>query len=90
MRVCVQDEDAEEEKRRVAGEAAMLPMENTAQMISSLNCWLLWIGVAALAGGGQLVSANVNQMCESLGYGRPAVAVSLFAVGNGLGTHAAH
>eukprot|EP01046_Picozoa_sp_COSAG06_P096951 COSAG06_NODE_43058_length_375_cov_2.210145_1_plen_69_part_00 len=45
MRVCVQDEDAEEEKRRVAGEAAMLPMENTAQMISSLNCWLLWIGV---------------------------------------------
>ena len=31
------------------------------------------------------VNANVNQMCESLGYGRAAVAVSLFSVGNGLG-----
>ena len=101
----------EEEERRLAAEAADLPQKSMGQMLSTLNCWLLWIGVAyaipshaiqkstialsflrliacdsrALSGGGQLVSANVNQMCESLGYGRPAVAVSLFAVGNGLG-----
>lgn len=106
-----EDDNAEDEKRRVAAETAMLPMHNTIQMVSSVDCWLLWIGVAALAGGGQLVSANVNQMCESLGasllrwrrfiflqwhppsilhcldtgYGRATVAVSLFAVGNGLG-----
>ena len=61
------DDSAEDEKRRVAAETAMLPTDNTIQMISGLDCWLLWIGVAALAGGGQLVSANVNQMCESLG-----------------------
>lgn len=62
-----EDDDKADEKRRVAAENAMLPMHNTLKMISGVDCWLLWIGVAALAGGGQLVSANVNQMCESLG-----------------------
>ena len=60
-------DNAEDEKRRVAAERAMLPVHNTIQMVSGMDCWLLWIGAAALAGGGQLVSANVNQMCESLG-----------------------
>lgn len=62
-----QSDNAEDEKRRVAAEKAMLPTENSKQMVAGLDCWLLWIGVAALAGGGQLISANVNQMCESLG-----------------------
>jgi hypothetical protein len=75
----------EEEERRIAAEAVGLPQKTIGQMMGTMNCWLLWLGVASLSGGGQLVSANVNQMCESLGYGRPAVAVSLFAVGNGLG-----
>ena len=41
---------------------------------------------SCLWGGGQMVSINMFQMCEALGTGADsATAVSLFAVGNGLG-----
>ena len=40
--------------RRMAAEAAGLPQQTMVQMLRSLNCWLLWAGVAALSGGGQV------------------------------------
>ena len=49
-----------------------LPVElSTTQVVQTMDCWLLGLGAVCLWGGGQMVSVNVNQMCESLGYGQP-------------------
>ena len=63
-----------------------LPELTSPQVLASLDCWMLFWGVAWISGGGMLVNVNMNQMCESLPEpASAAVAVSLFSVGNGLG-----
>jgi hypothetical protein len=47
------------------------PELSTTQVVQTVDCWLLGLGAVCLWGGGQMVSVNVNQMCESLGYGQP-------------------
>lgn len=54
--------------------------------ISDTSTWFceIW-STDARAAGALERAVNLNQMCEAAGYGEPAAAVSLFAVGNGLG-----
>ena len=52
-------------------ETVELPELSTTKVVQTPECWLLGLGAVCLWGGGQMVSVNVNQMCESFGYGQP-------------------
>ena len=56
---------------RSTNDGVQLPDLSTMQVLQTPECWLLGLGAVCLWGGGQMVSINVNQMCESLGYGQP-------------------
>ena len=62
----------DEDKTQVGTSLPELPMQ---QVLLTPEWWLLSLGATCLVGGGQMVNINSNQMCESLGYGRPVVVV---------------
>ena len=54
-----------------AAPSQSLPELTTGQVVQTADFWLFLFGAAWLVGGGQVLSVNINQMCESRGYGEP-------------------
>ena len=54
-----------------AAPSQSLPELTTGQVVQTADFWLFLFGASWLVGGGQVLSVNINQMCESRGYGEP-------------------
>ena len=54
-----------------AAPSLSLPELTTGQVVQTADFWLFLFGASWLVGGGQVLSVNINQMCESRGYGEP-------------------
>jgi len=69
-----------------AGEDAIEvgPELTTSQMVRTLDCWLMYAIATITIGGGTMLTTNLGQICDSVGYGSSASAISLFSVGQAL------
>eukprot|EP00756_Hemistasia_phaeocysticola_P064074 Hpha_TRINITY_DN7518_c0_g1::TRINITY_DN7518_c0_g1_i1::g.19157::m.19157 len=60
------------------------PELNTLQMVQTADCWLLYLVATITIGGGEMLTTNLGQICDSTGYGSSSSAISLFSVGQAL------